>query len=499
MGNPKDIPMGIYEGRFIDDNYKLFMCRLCGFVAEDPVLFKCCELTACRACFNSSVFVDVVCHPCGHHTPDTKMCELQKQLRLLYSRLKMKCLNEDCKETLLLETYKEHDKTCPFKKCPDCELKGLQDDHDCVRELKSENLRLVSEMEEVKKELVDTKGLLSMKQNGINNGIADGTFDGISMESGDKSTREIPALHRFMFNDIETTANKLIKNIVKNNYILSIRKDRQACGALCMKLKGITGENWIVQPKSMINLTKYRIPRHSFCSFKFDNIDIVAFEGSMNVDEPAAKYIPSEEESPSSALAQAQDMPVLKNPPTSDELIIVRDIYAYRHRESFSCETRKAANKRNKRIGEEIVDKFGGYGLSITFGSAAFVLHSSDEYNWKCYTYSVNGDAVNPLGVRSIEFVPEKTNVDTETRKAIIRSLIECSCKGLLLEDLVKATAERIKGYTLSEWKGYMAEIPPQITSKIQYWAAVKFFLEPKFFFSSDGLKKAKQPGSNDE
>ena len=128
---------------------------------------------------------------------------------------------------------------------------------------------------------VVTNKAISPRRNSTNNKVPSPikppAINGNSLPNGNSSSN-LPPIQRFRFNEEETTATSSIRELVKNG-VMSCHQNGQINQTKLHKiLRDMTQKKWIVQPKNMIDLTKCTIPEHSFCSFKFYDSEMVAFE-----------------------------------------------------------------------------------------------------------------------------------------------------------------------------------------------------------------------------
>lgn len=136
--------MGIDKLRFteaISIPITQFFCGMCGDVVDDPILTKECEHCLCRAC----VLADIkFCPTCGIKV--NGFDEFGTALKRIYVSIKLRCVYTTCKESLTIETYKEHERKCPhgFYECPNlCGFKirlSLDEAlraHNCIEILRS--------------------------------------------------------------------------------------------------------------------------------------------------------------------------------------------------------------------------------------------------------------------------------------------------------------------------------------------------------------------------
>lgn len=135
--------MGIDKNRFsnIDISIDKFLCGLCEDVVSDPILTNVCEHFVCRACITADMS-DVQCPTCSAAIDG--YIEIGAGLERIYSKIKLRCAYDACKEVLTIENYVEHERKCPegFYECSQAcgfKIRLSQDEchctHNCINVL----------------------------------------------------------------------------------------------------------------------------------------------------------------------------------------------------------------------------------------------------------------------------------------------------------------------------------------------------------------------------
>lgn len=229
--------MGLDQKRFTDPNHILFECSLCNKIAVQPTVLKCCEAIVCTVCHagRSSgynfLYERYSVEGCDqYHDKGTELVGMQKQLKLLYSRLKVKCLNKGCIQETSIEDIGSHEENCLHKICPECNLRSFGKKHDCFKRLKGENKRLNNLLDDVKKSEQQALLELAILRNKLDNctrGNGASSFV-VAANSGSSNDSSLPlseldnscyAKAIDLVIDEETTATEDIKTIVKQNFL----------------------------------------------------------------------------------------------------------------------------------------------------------------------------------------------------------------------------------------------------------------------------------------
>lgn len=189
---------GIDRERFTGSACETFVCPICKDVVDDPVATSCsCEQIFCKSCIIQVFTHTANCPHCGSDTGrQTK--PLQRQLKELYLKLRLKCSQPNCKAKLTLETFKAHDASCPLIPwtCErGCGLEGSivsKEGHDCMVWLRNERTRLLQLLEEasVKVASLETQLTSELEERGIlHSQIAsmEALLDQVTCESASKT------------------------------------------------------------------------------------------------------------------------------------------------------------------------------------------------------------------------------------------------------------------------------------------------------------------------
>lgn len=121
--------MGIDNSHFVDPNCKLFIYFKCGDVAREPVVTTCCEDCFCTSCFATTLYLEQEgdkCSNCHDTHPEDSTKKFQRQLELIYSRLRLKCDEPTFTEVLTVQNFDVHIQNCP-KKLFDCTKCGMEE------------------------------------------------------------------------------------------------------------------------------------------------------------------------------------------------------------------------------------------------------------------------------------------------------------------------------------------------------------------------------------
>lgn len=158
---------GIDRDRFIGSQFQTFLCPVCKDVADDPVSTSNC---GCDQIFCKSCITQVFQHTgnCPHCSCDTgkQTKPLQRQLKELYLKLRLKCSQANCKVKLNVSAFMNHDNSCPEIpwNCGECGLEGnvtQRDDHHCMSWLITERSRLLKELEEANVKIASLESALT--------------------------------------------------------------------------------------------------------------------------------------------------------------------------------------------------------------------------------------------------------------------------------------------------------------------------------------------------
>ena len=467
--------MGIDKSRFVDDNHKIFICPVCEDVADNPVLLNCCESFVCTSCHTNET--NGYSFPaCGeNHDKSSKLIGIQKQLRELYSRLKLKCIYDECHEILLLENHSQHESNCKSRKCAKCGSKDVGEDHNCVDWLKSENKRLKNEIEQVRKQLEEARERTRIVREKLEMGKGNGdvvhkpniaSHEPMSMKIFQNGSVENPRFEeRFSFNDSETTATPEVKNLIKRT-LLEFHSDRTLKFiALPMMLHRVTRKKWVVQRKCMFDATKYDIPRLTYCSFRFNDSHFVAFQGDFNS-------------------VIGRDAEEIKR--------VVREIDSST---SFKTEVSGERQRRARLISDDLEAVYGGFCYAFVHRSMLNCIHSTDAVFWKLYVFK--DPSLEFCYSKFVKFVTAVTNVDVVTKKLLLRAVMESFLDGKTGSDLAASAAERARGFIdSSDWHGYILSPGMPQSSSVINKATLEFFNGQTYVFCSEGRdRKGHFPG----
>lgn len=100
--------MGIPSYRFVEKSPHDYICAICFEVVLDPVMANSyCWHKFCHKCVGTHGFDH--CPVCQKPLEEPKFLSLNKEQKLEYRALKVKCLNQSCEEPLDIATYLDHD------------------------------------------------------------------------------------------------------------------------------------------------------------------------------------------------------------------------------------------------------------------------------------------------------------------------------------------------------------------------------------------------------
>ena len=456
--------MGIHKDRFEDENHSLFVCALCQDVAEGPVILSCCDSIVCLSCHEASLSNKYSITDCDQeHDEDTKWNSLQKQLNLLYSRLSVKCLNDGCDLSLPLPSVKAHEEACPHKQCSVCGSKDLGEDHGCLNWLKNRNLNLNEELEKVRGQLLEARRIETETLEKLNE---------IKLFLQDQNGSEFPRRERrsvekiagsnlgIVFNEDETTATEDVKNMILKGFFSSSRRDMSGrMIETCSYVDEMTGKKWILRQKGHIDLTLFKVPRDTFCSFEYGGKRFVAFQGNINRSQPGSL-----------------------NGQVDGVHERIRNILI-----PFNLHVHKTGDPnvaRNRNIGIQIESELGGKAASFGIGDLTYAIYSQDGFFWECYTYSRQEIPIYS-GVKTVKFVKEVTKIHSQARCKIVRCLIENFHKHRAGRTLASSATEGLRNQIGGRWSGFVSDDAPLKDDSARGWAVVHFFNNEKFVFYS--------------